>query len=126
MVVLMPHRKTRSAGLSWRSRAEALPYTGAHSRCGNTSLASEGPCCLLVPVNPQRRAFLKIHPIDVMEKALYQEAIYINNVLLGRRTSQEELRISKTQSSLCEHLPDPVLLKEGLSTAVIWRIYRIY
>lgn len=69
---------------------------------------------------------MKIHPIDVMEKALDQEAIYINNVLLGRRTSQEELRISKTQSSLCEHLPDPVLLKEGLSTAMIWRIYRIY
>lgn len=32
--------------------AEALPYSGAHSRRGNTSLTSVGPCCLLVPINP--------------------------------------------------------------------------
>lgn len=55
--------------------AEALPYSGAHSRCGNTSLTSVGPCCLLVPINPQW-AFLMIYPIDVMEKALDQGATY--------------------------------------------------
>lgn len=58
-----------------------------------------------------------IHPIDVMEKALDQEATYfqgdINMSFWERRKSQEELMVSKMQSSLYEHLPGSVLLKEG-------------
>lgn len=58
-----------------------------------------------------------IYPIDVMEKGLDQEATYfqgdINMSFWERRKSQEELMVSKMQSSLYEHLPGSVLLKEG-------------